>query len=89
MAFLTGLTERQRPSGARKVLVSIEGRDSFKLNESDLSVVDEGYLVASNVQSDDVTTSNDNKSYTSTDEDIKIVVVAGMLHANGIMDRLS
>jgi len=58
MAFLTGLTERQRPSGARKVLVSIEGRDSFKLNESDLSVVEEGHLVASNVQSHKVQSYN-------------------------------
>jgi len=89
MASLTGLTEGQRPSGARKVSVSIEGRDSFTVNEGDLSVVEEGYLVASNIQSDDVTTSSDKKSYTSTEEDIKIVVVAGMLHANGIIDRLS
>ena len=93
---LTDVREGSRPSGARKVRAKIFGKEAFKLsspkdeNGSDqISVVPEGYLTASclrPVAEDEVVDAIDVES---TPDEIHIVVVVGLLHANGVLDRLS
>jgi hypothetical protein len=90
MATLTELTEESRPSGDRKVRASIEGGESFVVNERDLSVASKGYLVASNiVGGGDTYNPVESDGGFNKNEEIKIVVVVGLLHANGVIDRLS
>lgn len=94
--------EGSRPSGARKVSVRIVGGDTFFIdNENELTVSDEGYIVAQRL--DDgrhITganaTSADNKRMTGiadsselNDDSVRIIVVVGLLHANGVIQRLS
>lgn len=79
-------------SGDRKVSVTIQGGDSFIVNESSLSVSDDGYMIASNVETIDgrevgcFPRSSEVNEYS---EAIRIVVVAGLLHGNGVIDLLS
>ena len=94
MANMIQLVEGTRPvSGDRKVNVQIEGEEPFLVNEDELSISREGYLIASNVHNGDNISSEDEcVDYTENlncDEDINIVVVVGLLHANGVIDRLA
>jgi hypothetical protein len=85
MASLADLIEGNRPSGDRKVTASIDGKEAFTVNEDDIFVAEEGYLMTSNVNEEEdtfVCTNPDN------DDAINIVVVVGLLHANGVIDRL-
>jgi hypothetical protein len=79
-------------SGDRKVSVNIQGGDSFIVNESSLSVSDDGYMIATPVETMDgrevglFPCSSELNEYS---EAIRIVVVAGLLHGNGVIDLLS
>ena len=92
MANMIKLVEGTRPvSGDRKVSVQIEGVESFLVNEDELSISREGYLIVSNVHGDIASSEVecvDYKENLNCDEGIDIVVVVGLLHANGVIDRL-
>lgn len=79
-------------SGDRKISVTIQGDDSFLVNETLLSVSDDGYMVAADLKPIDVREEVDHFPQASEEECtdvIRIVVVAGLLHGNGIIDLLS
>jgi len=95
MAKMVELVEGTRPvSGDRKVNVQIQGEEPFFVNESGLSISKDGYLVAACVQKmtdGDEDANGCEKTLNCDDndeEDINIVVVVGLLHANGVIDRL-
>ena len=93
IAELINLQEGQRPSGARKVLVEIEGKESFQVDEGKfISANQDGYLVmaSSNGECQDSDMRVKSSEETSTDsKKITILVVVGLLHANGVIDYLS
>ena len=95
MANMIKLVEGTRPvSGDRKVNVQIEGEEPFLVNEDELSISREGYLIVSNVHGDvgsseEIETDIEDAAALNCDEDINIVVVVGLLHANGVIDRLA
>lgn len=95
MAELTNLVEGTRPvSGDRKVGARIEGRETFVIDEDKLAISKEGYLVVSDIScevgADDCRDKcDDGVSMVKGGEDIKIVVVVGLLHVNGVIDRLA
>ena len=92
LADVMKINEGQRPiSGDRRLSVSMRGGDSFIIDESNLSICDEGYMIASAVEthclehvSSALDTINDNN-----DEVVRIVIVVGLLHGNGILSLLS
>jgi len=90
-AKINEVQEGKRPvSGDRKINVSIQGGDSFVLDESRLSVSDDGYMVANNVKPIDVSdVDNVLSSQEDSAESVRVVVVVGLLHGNGIVDLLS
>lgn len=90
-AKIKELKEGKRPvSGDRKIGVAIEGVDSFVVDESNLSVVDDGYMVATNVKPiDGNDVQNIGSSQEHTAESVRMVVVVGLLHGNGVVDLLS
>jgi len=91
-------------SGDRKVKVTIEGDEEFVIgtqkrkstddDNDSLGVSREGYLIAEKhaMKSSDEYDDHHEKGVSSgtegREEDITIVVVVGLLHANGIIDRL-
>ena len=101
IAELLDVEEGQRPSGARKVQVRIKGKESFYIqDEEDLKVVEEGYMVSSKPFTHLLETKDDAKdgrvvarsadnSDGSDRAEINIVVVVGLLHANGVLGSLS
>ena len=90
LAKITELKEGKRPvSGDRKIGVRIEGGDSFVVDESNLSVVEDGYMVASNVQSVGDTEQTMPHNEESISETVRLVVVVGLLHGNGVVDLIS
>jgi hypothetical protein len=88
MAEIIDLVEGQRPSGDRKIGVRIEGRNTFFVDEKKLAISKEGYLVASGVGKE-ITESMINNAPIDNQEDLNIVVVVGLLHANGVIQRLA
>ncbi|KAL3767529.1 hypothetical protein ACHAWU_000192 [Discostella pseudostelligera] len=81
---------RRSISGDRKVSVTIQGGDSFMVNEPSLSVTNYGYMVATNVEPiDDREEVVDHLPQSSDAEITRLVVVAGLLHGNGVIDLLS
>lgn len=92
---LINVTEGSRPSGARKVGAKILGKDSFNLSSSkdgdsygEISVAPEGYLTASNlipINENEIMTTIEAKDIP---DEINIVVVVGLLHANGVLECL-
>ena len=89
-AKIKQLKEGQRPSGDRKVNVSIQGGDTFIVDESNLSMCSDGYMVAPKVKPID--DSNVNLVLSSKEESresVRMVVVVGLLHGNGVVDLLS
>lgn len=92
LANIVELEEGKRPvSGDRKINVSIQGGESFIVDDSNLSVSDDGYMVASSVLPVSV---GDAIRILSTDEgatekNVRMVVVVGLLHGNGVVDLLS
>jgi len=98
-AKLVHLVEGSRPSGARKVNTQIQGeRSEFFLDDaSTVEVSKEGYLAvpASNLlalsdnSGDDVVTKKGAGAGTKASQTTaKVVVVVGLLHANGVIDLL-
>ena len=92
-ATIKELIEGQRPSGDRRINVKIEGGEAFIVDENNLSVSNDGYMVAKQVEPTVVDSDNVNDDTMSTSEkggesSIRIVVVVGLLHANGIVDLL-
>jgi len=91
LAKIEELKEGKRPvSGDRKLSVSIRGGDFFVVDESNLSVSDDGYMVATNVSPivvDDV--DNVLSSQVVSVDNVRLVVVVGLLHGNGVVDLLS
>lgn len=93
LATMVALEEGKRPvSGDRKVNVAIVGSDYFVVDESKLSITDDGYMVArgispittvENIENTKVSVSN------GQNEKLKMVVVVGLLHGNGIVNLLS
>lgn len=84
MASLGNLIEGTRPSGDRKVTAEIEGKNAFTLDEMNIFVADEGYLMTLGMTEETYPTIPTNLC----DDDISIVVVVGLLHANGVVDQL-
>ena len=78
-------------SGDRKVIVSIEGGESFIVDGSSLSISSDGYMVATpNVESKRREEANYSQSSKEiSKEKIRLVVVVGLLHGNGVIDLLS
>jgi len=93
-ATIKELIEGHRPvSGDRRINVKIEGGEAFIVDENNLSVSNDGYMVAKQVEPTVVDSDNVNDDTMSTSEkggesSIRIVVVVGLLHANGIVDLL-
>merc|ERR1712194_821090 len=90
LAKIEKLQEGTRPvSGDRKLKVAIRGGDSFMVEESSVSVSEDGYLVAKDVSPilDNVETVP--LSVGSSTKTVKMVVVVGLLHGNGVVDLLS
>jgi pheromone shutdown protein TraB len=92
---LTNVIEGSRPSGARKVGAKILGKEAFDLSSSRdengndlISVVQEGYLTASGLRSINEDEDTNDINVEDTPDEINIVVVVGLLHANGVLDRL-
>jgi hypothetical protein len=84
MASLENLIEGTRPSGDRKVTAEIEGKNAFTLDEKHIFVADEGYLMTSGIAEETCPIIPAN----ICDEDVSIIVVVGLLHANGVVDQL-
>ena len=77
-------------SGDRKVSVTIEGGESFIVDASSLSISSDGYMVAT----PNVTNRREEANYSRSSkeiskEKIRLVVVVGLLHGNGVVDLLS
>ena len=77
---LTSVTEGSRPSGARKIGAKIHGKESFDLSS---------YLTASGLQPFNEDNSQIDIEAEAVPGEINIVVVVGLLHANGILEYLS
>jgi len=87
MASLVDLKEGQRPSGARKINCVIRGGERIVLDEESLHVREEGYMVTT-IQ--DIKCDNNIAALGQGKKSkIKIVIVAGLLHVNGIVQYLS
>lgn len=93
LATLVNVIEGSRPSGARKVSARIEGGQPFTVKEDAVIVSNEGYLIVTpkaTTGSALLQTSNkDTNTPRKKNDNIKIVVVAGLLHVNGIVDTLA
>jgi Lon protease-like protein len=90
LASIVELKEGKRPiSGDRKIGVTIEGSDEFIIDDelSSISVTEDGYMIAKKWDN------NDDLSKPSiqrkSDEWVRVVVVVGLLHGNGVVKLLS
>ncbi|KAL7542763.1 hypothetical protein ACHAXR_013095 [Thalassiosira sp. AJA248-18] len=89
-AKIKELKEGKRPSGDRKIGVAIKGGDSFVVDESNLEVCDDGYMVATGVKPIDVEDCDNILSgKEESRESVRMVVVVGLLHGNGVVDLIS
>merc|ERR1711862_211560 len=88
MGKIKELEEGRRPvSGDRRIAVAIEGLESFVVNDANLSVADDGFMV---VSSEGLSVADEGESNKSElDYKVRLVVVVGLLHANGVIDLLS
>ena len=89
LASIVELKEGKRPiSGDRKIGVAIEGGEEFTIDDasSSISVTKDGYMVAKQWESNDLSESN---QYYDDDEWVRVVVVVGLLHGNGVLKLLS
>ena len=87
LASIVELKEGKRPiSGDRKIGVTIEGVDEFTIDDesSSISVTNDGYMIAKKWDSNDLS-----KPIQIDDEYVKVVVVVGLLHGNGVVKLLS
>jgi len=87
LASIAELKEGKRPtSGDRKIGVTIEGGDEFTIDDesTSISVTKDGYMIANKWDSNDLS-----KPIQSDDKWVKVVVVVGLLHGNGVVKLLS
>lgn len=73
-------------SGDRKVNVIIEGGDSFVVDASHIFISNHGYMISSQ---NTVTDGKEVDKPESGKKQIRLVVVVGLLHGNGVVDLLS
>ena len=68
--------------------MAIEGGEEFTIDDasSSISVTNDGYMVAKHWESNDLSKSN---QYCGDDEWVRVVVVVGLLHGNGVLKLLS
>jgi hypothetical protein len=92
---LINVVEGSRPSGARKVGAQILGKEAFDFPSSKdengndrISVVREGYLTASGLRPMNEDANIPDVNIEDAPDEINIVVVVGLLHANGVLDCL-
>ena len=88
VARITDVKEGRRPvSGDRRIGVTITGCDTFLVDETKLSVSPDGYMLAESVAlvDDESPLAEETKSR----EPVRVVVVVGLLHGNGVVDLLS
>jgi hypothetical protein len=90
-AKIKGIKEGKRTlSGDRKISVSIEGCDSFIVDDSNVSISSDGYMSAvPTVESSDREVGCIRSNQESARERIRLVVVVGLLHGNGVVDLIS
>jgi hypothetical protein len=99
LASIVNLKEGKRPvSGDRKIGVTIQGGDEFSIcDESSISVTEDGYMVATDVRVTKGGSIDDEKSLPTqlrgegecSDDWVRVVVVVGLLHGNGVLELLS
>ncbi|KAL3780955.1 hypothetical protein HJC23_000842 [Cyclotella cryptica] len=93
MADVIEVKEGKRPvSGDRRLSVILQGGDSFVLDKESVSLCDDGYTVASTVEPislEDQDSTLYAASHEAFDEVVRIVVVVGLLHGNGVVSLLS
>jgi hypothetical protein len=76
--------------GDRKLCVSIEEGDPFNVDALSLSILDDGYMVATpNVEPQNTELHTIWSSRESSRKTIRLVLVVGLLHGNGVLDLLS
>ena len=84
IARIKRIEEGRRPSGARRIGVTIEGCESFVVDDENVSVVKDGYMV-SHVNS--LSEASPKPSESESDR-VTLVIVVGLLHGNGILNIL-
>jgi hypothetical protein len=93
LAEVVDVKEGKRPvSGDRRLSVALRGGESFIVNDSSLTVCDDGYMIASDVDPqclEHVISTLGEKNAIDTDDKVRIVVVVGLLHGNGVLSLLS
>ena len=101
LASIVNLKEGKRPvSGDRKIGVTIQGGDEFRIcDESSISVTEDGYMVATDVPVTKGESIYDEKSIPTqqlhgegkecSNDWVRVVVVVGLLHGNGVLELLS
>ena len=88
LASIVDLKEGKRPvSGDRKIGVTIEGGGDFTIDDesSSISVTEDGYMIAKKWDSINLSS----KQIESDHDWVKVVVVVGLLHGNGVVKLLS
>jgi hypothetical protein len=76
--------------GDRKLCVSIEGGDPFNVEALSLSILDDGYMVATpNVEPQNTELHTIRSSCESSGKTIILVLLVGFLHGNGVLVLLS
>ena len=88
LASIVDLKEGKRPiSGDRKIGVTIEGGYEFLIDDetSSISVSEDGYMIAKRWENNGL----NNKPAQSTDQWVRVIVVVGLLHGNGVVKLLS
>jgi hypothetical protein len=90
-AKIKGIKEGKRTlSGDRKISVSIEGCDSFIVDDSNVSISSDGYMSAvPTAESSDREVGCIRSNQESARERIRLVVVVGLLHGNGVVELIS
>lgn len=89
LASVVELKEGKRPiSGDRKIGVTIEGGEEFIIDDesSSISVTEDGYMIAKKWDDND---DFSKPSIQRSDEWVRVVVVVGLLHGNGVVKLLS
>lgn len=89
LASIVELKEGKRPiSGDRKIGVTIEGAGDFTIDDesSSISVTTDGYMIAKKWDSVNL---NSIPAGSDDDDWVKVVVVVGLLHGNGVVKLLS
>lgn len=91
LAEVVDVKEGKRPvSGDRRLSVTLRGGESFVVDDSNLKVCNDGYMMASAVEPqclEHVFPTQNNSE--DNDHKVRVVVVVGLLHGNGVLALLS